>query len=182
MRINCCWGGSDNAVLTAGSVPSRNARRRGSGRACCSCNTGCTGRNRSTPCTSIAFPWCHASCSCHRLCWSGARLEGKGEVDEEKWACHKPNIPEVSPSVVFCCRVRWRNMSCPAQLDVSTTLRCTSNMQVTEGFTAHVMSLLVFLITMANMRCGRTEGQTTWQKYLHPPQLLVSSPPLHSLH
>lgn len=71
-----CWRAS-RVVLTAGSVLSRNARKRGSGHACCSCNTGCTGRNRSTPCTSIAFPWFHASCSCHRWYWNDAPLEWK---------------------------------------------------------------------------------------------------------
>lgn len=74
MKINCYWAGG-SAVLTAGSALSRSARKRGSGRACCSCNTGCTSHSRSTPCTSNASPWCHASCSCHRWCWSGAHLE-----------------------------------------------------------------------------------------------------------
>lgn len=62
-------------ILTAGSVRSRSARKRGSGHVCCSCNTGCTGHSQSTLYISNASPWYHAFYSCHRWCWNGAHLE-----------------------------------------------------------------------------------------------------------
>lgn len=64
-------------TLTGANAPSRSARRRASARACCSCNTECTGRSRSTPYTSSAFPWCRASYSCHRWCSNVGHLRGR---------------------------------------------------------------------------------------------------------
>lgn len=36
------------------------------------------------------------------------------------------------------------------------------------AFREYAMSLLMLLITVVNMRYGRTEAQTVWQKYPHP--------------
>lgn len=97
-KIHFYWEG-DSEILTAGSAPFRSAQKRGSGHAYCSCNTGCTGHSRSTPCTSNASPWCHASCSCHRWCWSGARLERQVRRSKKGY---KFNMHEVFISVELC--------------------------------------------------------------------------------
>lgn len=92
-------GRGEGAVLTAGSAPSRSVRKRDSDRACCSCSTACTGRSRSTPCTSSACPWCRASYSCRRWCWSDAHLKGQHRWGQE--VQHRASLRSNTTSVLL---------------------------------------------------------------------------------